>query len=432
MRAGSGEPGVNGVSSRDAGLGSVVPSGSGAEMGRGAHHDVFVCYATEDKPIADAVVGTLEAAEVRCWIAPRDVVPGDSYAEDIVAAIDGSRLVVFVFSAHSNESRHTSRELGHAVHAGIPIVPFRIEAVTPSPTLEFFISGAHWLDAMTPPLKAHLRHLAVTTRMLLGFEDPEQLPHELPVVSVVAGSAGLGGFVRAHLRWVVAAVGLVVILAAVVSLLVTRSEGDGTGASLPDDVSVTDTIDIEGSPSGMAVSADAVWVTSSSDDTVSRIDPDERIVTDTVGVGDAPSGVAVSGDAVWVTDGGEGTVSRIDVDERTVTDTVDVDGGADGIASSGDAVWVTSPENNTVSRIDVDSHNVTDTIEVGSEPRGVAASDDSVWVTSLQNNTVSRIDVDSRTVTDTINMRFAPLAVVVGHDAVWVTDVLDRTVSRIG
>jgi len=34
-------------------------------------HDVFVSYASGDKPVADAVCSTLESHGVRCWIAPR-------------------------------------------------------------------------------------------------------------------------------------------------------------------------------------------------------------------------------------------------------------------------------------------------------------------------------------------------------------------------
>ncbi|MGA8048358.1 MAG: hypothetical protein WCA30_19055, partial [Dermatophilaceae bacterium] len=50
---------------------------------------------------------------------------------------------------------------------GIPILPFRVEDVLPAPSVEYFISDAHWLDAMTPPLEQHLEHLAGTVRLLL-------------------------------------------------------------------------------------------------------------------------------------------------------------------------------------------------------------------------------------------------------------------------
>jgi hypothetical protein len=42
-------------------------------------HDVFISYSSHDKPIADAVCAGLEAAKIRCWIAPRDMLPGVPY-----------------------------------------------------------------------------------------------------------------------------------------------------------------------------------------------------------------------------------------------------------------------------------------------------------------------------------------------------------------
>jgi hypothetical protein len=49
-----------------------------------ARHDVFVSYSSRDKAIADSVVHWLESAGVRCWIAPRDPVPGRNYGAQIV------------------------------------------------------------------------------------------------------------------------------------------------------------------------------------------------------------------------------------------------------------------------------------------------------------------------------------------------------------
>jgi hypothetical protein len=53
--------------------------------------DVFISYPHQDKATADAACATLEAAGVRCWIAPRDVTPGMDWSECIVDAIAGSR-----------------------------------------------------------------------------------------------------------------------------------------------------------------------------------------------------------------------------------------------------------------------------------------------------------------------------------------------------
>jgi hypothetical protein len=207
------------------------------EPRRGTHHDVFVCHSSDDKAIADAIVATLEGAGVRCWIAPRDVIPGDSYVEDIVAAIEDSRLVVFVFSSSSNESPHVTRELGHAVNAGISILPFRIEDITPSPTVEFYISGAHWLDAMTPPLREHLSRLAETTRLLIGFDADLPGAPVLPSVAPtgtpppIASPPGKGA--RERLPWIVGAVSAALIL--VVAVVVFLARGDGGQADRADE-----------------------------------------------------------------------------------------------------------------------------------------------------------------------------------------------------
>src|ERR1035437_6471187 len=75
------------------------------------NQQVFICYASEDKPTADAVCAVLEENRVRCWIAPRDVRPAEDYGQAIVHSISASRLVVFVFSAHANASPHVQREL---------------------------------------------------------------------------------------------------------------------------------------------------------------------------------------------------------------------------------------------------------------------------------------------------------------------------------
>lgn len=131
-------------------------------------HDVFISYSTKDKPVAAAVCAALEAEGVRCWIAPRDVLPGVPYGEAIIGALNETRLLVLIFTAHSNTSRHVMREVERAVNKGVPVIPFRVEDVSPTPSMEYFISSDHWLDALTPPLEGHIRKLVETVRLLRG------------------------------------------------------------------------------------------------------------------------------------------------------------------------------------------------------------------------------------------------------------------------
>jgi tetratricopeptide (TPR) repeat protein len=131
------------------------------------HHDVFISYSHEDKPTADAICATLESQRIRCWIAPRDVLPGENFPAAIIQAIEESRIMVLIFSSHSNNSGHVIRELTKAVSKGVIIIPFRIEDVPPSQAMEYLIGVPHWLDALTPPLEQHIGRLAQTVTVLL-------------------------------------------------------------------------------------------------------------------------------------------------------------------------------------------------------------------------------------------------------------------------
>jgi streptogramin lyase len=135
-------------------------------------HDVFISYAHHDKPHADAVCATLEAKGIRCWVAPRDVIPGQEWGEAIVDAIHSSRVMVLMFSSHANDSPQIRREVQLAVNAESILIPFRIEDVAPARSLEYFLGTPHWLDAMTPPLEAHLERLAVAVRNFLAVSTP--------------------------------------------------------------------------------------------------------------------------------------------------------------------------------------------------------------------------------------------------------------------
>ena len=123
-------------------------------------YDAFLSYSSQDKTIANAMCHHLEQRGLRCWIAPRDVRPGEDYAAEIIDAIMASRALVVVFSANANASKHVKSEVERAVSHGIVVIPFRTEDVQPSKTLELFLGAKHWLDAMSAPMETHFEKLA--------------------------------------------------------------------------------------------------------------------------------------------------------------------------------------------------------------------------------------------------------------------------------
>jgi formylglycine-generating enzyme required for sulfatase activity len=134
-------------------------------------YDVFLSYSSRDKNVADAACAVLERSGIRCWIAPRDVTPGMVWSSAIVGAIQGAKVMVLVFSGAANHSPQIAREVERAISKGLPVIPFRIEEVQPSDSLEYFISASHWLDAFTEPLEQHLEMLANVVQRLIEVKQ---------------------------------------------------------------------------------------------------------------------------------------------------------------------------------------------------------------------------------------------------------------------
>lgn len=149
-----------------------MPDGQAARAHGSPAHDVFVSYSTHDKPVADAIVARLEQAGIRCWVAPRDVIPGEVWGEAILRAIQSSRLMVVVLSGAANESRQVIREVERAVAGDVVVVPFRIDESEPTGAMAYFLASEHWLDALTPPMEAHIAQLVTVTRALLASRPP--------------------------------------------------------------------------------------------------------------------------------------------------------------------------------------------------------------------------------------------------------------------
>jgi hypothetical protein len=187
--------------------------------------DVFISHSAHDKAVANAICEALEAAAIQCWVAPRDVRPGRSFPGEITRAIRQSKVMVLIFSGHSNSSEQVLREVQLAVDCHLPIIRFRIEDVVLTDDLQYFLSTPHWLDALAPPLSAHITRLERAVRELLGqsTEDPGR--------NVVANAAPLlkpapneqkPDAPKSSARWKLPAVVAGVIIAAVAAVTLLR------------------------------------------------------------------------------------------------------------------------------------------------------------------------------------------------------------------
>jgi hypothetical protein len=156
--------------------------------------DVFISYSSHDKAAADATCAALEQAGIRCWIAPRDILPGADWGAALMDALESCRAMVLIFSSNANSSPQIRREVERIVGRGIPVIPVRIEDTTPTKAMAYFMGPVHWLDALTPPLEQHLHKLADSLKALLAEDPPAaesrvESPAPEPVSAAIAPAA---------------------------------------------------------------------------------------------------------------------------------------------------------------------------------------------------------------------------------------------------
>jgi TolB-like protein/Tfp pilus assembly protein PilF len=139
------------------------PAGSAA-----IERDVFITYATADLAAAHAVCEALEHARLTCWMAPRDVMPGDFYGNAIVHAIDSSKVSVLVLSAHATDSPHVLIEVERAISKRHAVIALRLDEAERPAAFEYFLNASQWLDATHNNLQVVLPRLVESVSTLLS------------------------------------------------------------------------------------------------------------------------------------------------------------------------------------------------------------------------------------------------------------------------
>jgi hypothetical protein len=133
-------------------------------------HEVFISHAYKDKGIAEAICEKLESAQVRCWIAERDISANEDWTEATRNAIGSSRVVVLVLSENANAASHIEREIAHAFYTKRIIIPLRLTNTLPRRDFLFYIgnvpcfevSAEQHLEALTTRINGMVRARAVT------------------------------------------------------------------------------------------------------------------------------------------------------------------------------------------------------------------------------------------------------------------------------
>jgi hypothetical protein len=130
-------------------------------------HDVFITSAEEDQGLAAVACAALEATEIKCWMASRNIGRKQNRKKTTEKAIRAAKVMVIIFSCSSNKAADLSGELNMAINEDLSIIPLRIDLAEPEGVMQYYLADTHWLDLANPPREEQLSVLIETVRTAL-------------------------------------------------------------------------------------------------------------------------------------------------------------------------------------------------------------------------------------------------------------------------
>ncbi len=142
------------------------------------NHQVFISYSSKNLIVAQAACHVIEQSGYRCWMAPRDITPGYSYADLIDEAIQNCDVFVLIFSKSSSISKWVRSELNIAFERQAHIIPFRVDDTPLEGANRLILNQTHWIDAY-PQYESKLNDLVESIGMVLSDKRSDEVKNRL-------------------------------------------------------------------------------------------------------------------------------------------------------------------------------------------------------------------------------------------------------------
>jgi TPR repeat protein len=107
---------------------------------------VFISFASKDRSMATTICEALEHRGIGCWIATRDIGPGENFQSAVFDAIRSAKVMVLIFSTNSDNSDEVKKEIVLAGQCRLNVIPVRVEDVTPHGAFAYELATRQWVD----------------------------------------------------------------------------------------------------------------------------------------------------------------------------------------------------------------------------------------------------------------------------------------------
>lgn len=140
-------------------------------------YDVFISYSRKDTAIADKICAALDRQGINYFIDRKGIGGGQEFPEVLAKAIMGSRIMLYLASANSYNSKFTNNEITFAFNK-MPrgaIIPYIIDGSKLSVGLEFTFSSINIRTLQEHPIETTLMK---DLCQLLGYKYKENVDSE--------------------------------------------------------------------------------------------------------------------------------------------------------------------------------------------------------------------------------------------------------------
>jgi serine/threonine protein kinase len=135
---------------------------------------VFVCCATEDEAVGEAVRASLENNRLECFLSDSALEAEPASTSPVSEALREAELFLLILSQQSNRSPQVRQQLESAAHFQLPLLTFRVEAVEPAEDLAYFLWEKNLVDGFDGPLDAHIPGLLQQIKTLSKSKSGEE------------------------------------------------------------------------------------------------------------------------------------------------------------------------------------------------------------------------------------------------------------------
>lgn len=196
--------------------------------------DVFISHSSKDAAIANKICGILEKNGISCWLAPRNIMPGDDWATAIAKAITTTKVFIIIYSANSAASTQVPKEIMLAGSKSSYIIPYKIDDTPLKENFEYHLGASHWISADIAHRNYKDEELIAAVRAGIGRDGGVTINNVTNVAGNVnnysAPAPSAGGNKTRNI--IIAAAAALAVIGIIITAVVIASSG---GDEKPDD-----------------------------------------------------------------------------------------------------------------------------------------------------------------------------------------------------